>query len=992
MRSYWNFLIVLAGAAATAAEPPIDPARDLPRVPPTEPSRVQESFQVKPGFEMQLVAAEPLVVDPVAFDFDEEGRLFVAEMRDYSERRDEKAGRIRVLEDTDGDGVFDKSWVYAEGLPWPTAVICFDGGVFVGATPDLLYFKDGDGDHRAEIKRTVFTGFAKDSLKRLNVQALMNSFRWGVDQRIHGSASVSGGTITSPENPAMKAVELRGKDFSFDPRTLEFRPETGGGQHGMSFDDGGAKFLCSNSDHIQSVLVEERYLQAGAFTEFPAVRESIAADGPAAEVYRISPDEPWRVIRTRWRVTGAVPGMIEGGGRPSGYFTGATGATIYRGDALPPEYVGDAFVADCGSNLIHHKKLRQKGYGLLAERPQDELHSEFVASRDNWFRPVQFGNGPDGALYVADMYRETIEHPWSLPDSIKKHLDLNSGNDRGRIYRIVPKGFKPRAQPHLRGATGVDLVALLDSANGWTRDTASRLLYERRDEAVRPRLAEKVRKGVADLGRMHALRVLESVDGLDADVVAAALHDRSPLVRRHALQVTETLSQQGKASADLWNAVRGLAEDTDPRVILQLAWTLNRVKATGEREILLGVMKKHEPEPRLRIPVIAALAESASSVVSEELTRAKATAGLEPWLGPLLRAVGMRGNTSELQRIVEAFKPIPPGRRSLELLLELAVGLGQKGISLVQWDASRQLSTHYEYIQTRARAGAGVSGQGLMEEQALALRLVGAMDVPGSAELIADVLNRKAPAEVQRSALQAVSRLGHSSFGGILVSAWPKLEASLHGEVLSLLLRRPAWQSDLVGAIEAGRIPRGEITREQVQQLRNLSDSGLRRRAEALFGAASTESRQGVVNRFLPALALRGDKAKGSLLYEQRCMVCHRMGGRGAAVGPDLESVRSMGKDKLLTQIVDPNREVAPNYLSQEIETREGETLTGLIVFESEETLRLKMSGAQELTLKRSQILKQKARGISLMPEGLVDDLSLESMADLLEFVNPSSR
>lgn len=992
MRSYWNFFIVLAGAAATAAEPPLDPARDLPRVPPTEPSKVQASFQVKPGFEMQLVAAEPLVVDPVAFDFDEDGRLFVAEMRDYSERRDEKAGRIRVLEDTDGDGVFDKSWVYAEGLPWPTALLCYDGGLFVGATPDLFYFKDGDGDHRAEIKTTVFTGFAKDNLKRLNVQALMNSLRWGVDQRIHGSASVSGGSITSPVNPAMKAVDLRGKDFSFDPRTLEFRAETGGGQHGMSFDNEGSKFICSNSDHIQSVLVEDRYLQAGSFTEFPAVRESIAVDGPAAEVYRISPDEPWRVIRTRWRVTGAVPGMIEGGGRPSGYFTGATGATIYRGDALPAAYLGDVFVADCGSNLIHHKKLRQRGLSLIAERPADEQRSEFVASRDNWFRPVQFGNGPDGALYVADMYRETIEHPWSLPDAIKKHLDLNSGNDRGRIYRIVPTGFKARPQPHLRGVSSVDLVPLLESANGWTRDVASRLLYERQERSVRPLLAEKIRKGMTELGRMHALRVLDSLGGVDGPLVAAALRDPSALVRRHALQVTERLSRQGGASDDVWKAVRALSDDADPRVILQLAWTLNVVTAPGEREMLLAVMKTHSPDARLRVPLIAALADSAAAVVADELARSTVTEGIDPWLGLLVRAVGARGNASELQRIREAFLTVAPGRRSLYLLLELASGLGQKGISLGQWDGAHQLSAHYDYIRLRALADPEGRDAVAMEEQAHAVRALGAMDLPGSGEMLAGVFNKKAPTSVQRSALQAVSQLGHASLGAVLVGAWPRLEASLHVEALAILLRRPAWQADLVGALEAGRIPRGEIGREQVQQLRGVADAGLRQRVETLFGAASTESRQSVVNRFLPALSLHGDKAKGSLVYEQRCMVCHRIGGRGAAVGPDLESVRSMGKDKLLTQIVDPNREVAPNYLSHELETLEGETFSGLVVSESEEHLRLKMAGGQELNLKRSQILRQKARGLSLMPEGLVDDLSLEAMADLLEFVSPSSR
>jgi hypothetical protein len=194
-------------------------------------------------------------------------------------------------------------------------------------------------------------------------------------------------------------------------------------------------------------MADTRYTSRNPWFAFPPILVSIAADGPAAEVFRTSPEEPWRVLRTQWRVAGMVPGPIEGGGRASGYFTSATGATIYRGDAWPAEYVGDAFIADCGSNLIHRKQLLPTASPSSAQRPADERGTEFATCSDVWFRPVQFANAPDGTLYVIDMYREIIEHPWSLPPGIKEHLDLNSGNDRGRIYRIVPDGFKPASRP-----------------------------------------------------------------------------------------------------------------------------------------------------------------------------------------------------------------------------------------------------------------------------------------------------------------------------------------------------------------------------------------------------------------------------------------------------------------------------------------------------------------------------------------------------------------
>ncbi|MBI2946967.1 MAG: cytochrome C, partial [Verrucomicrobia bacterium] len=506
-----GWLAMLLGAihGAAAAEPSVD-SKDLPRVPPTEPDRVLSTFQVKSGFRMELVAAEPLVVDPIALAFDEEGRLFVVEMIDYSERRDEHLGQIRRLEDSDGDGHFDQATVYAKDLPWPTAVICYAGGVFVGASPDIFYLKDTNADGVADAREVVFTGFAA-GVERLNVQALLNSFTWGLDNRIHGATSGNGGRVSSPKNPQMQPIELRGRDFSFDPRTFDLRPESGGGQHGLSFDDAGRKFVCSNSAHLQMLMYDDADMKANPLSAMPSPLVNIAEDGPAAAVYRISPDEPWRVIRTRWRVAGLVPGPIEGGGHPSGYFTAATGVTIYRGNAWPKEYRGNAIVADCGSNLIHRKELFPDGASLVGRRPPDELKSEFIASRDNWFRPVQFANAPDGTLYVADMYREIIEHPWSLPPSIKQHLDLNRGNDRGRIYRIVPDGFQQPALPKLGRASTEALVQMLAHENGWHRDTAARLLYQRQDRSAIPALEKMLAGTGAPLGRLHAFYALSGL-------------------------------------------------------------------------------------------------------------------------------------------------------------------------------------------------------------------------------------------------------------------------------------------------------------------------------------------------------------------------------------------------------------------------------------------------------------------------------------------------
>src|SRR6185436_4371449 len=236
-----------------------------------------KTFQIKEGFRIELASAEPLVVDPVAMAFDEDGRLFVVEMRDYSERRDEHLGRVRMLTDTDGDGKFDKSTVYADNLAWPTAIICWNGGVFVGATPDIIYFKDNDGDGKADEKTVVFSGFGSETT-RLNVQQLLNSFTWGLDNRIHGASGGNGGNILVKGDPLGIPVNVRGKDFSFNPRTFDFHAESGGGQHGLSFDDTFRKFVCSNSHHIQSIMYELRYSARNPNYAMPSALIDIATD------------------------------------------------------------------------------------------------------------------------------------------------------------------------------------------------------------------------------------------------------------------------------------------------------------------------------------------------------------------------------------------------------------------------------------------------------------------------------------------------------------------------------------------------------------------------------------------------------------------------------------------------------------------------------------------------------------------------------------------
>jgi putative membrane-bound dehydrogenase-like protein len=860
-------LIWLVAFVPVNAEPEVDPS-ELPRIDPTEPAGALDTFKIVPGHKLELVAEEPLVADPIAMAFDEKGWLFVVEMRGYSERRDEKLGRIRLLIDDDGDGTFDRSIIYARNLAWPTAVIVWDGGIFVAATPDIFYFKDDDGDGVADSKKTVFTGFGA-GVERPNVQALVNSFQWGPDGRIHGATAGNGGRVYRVGETKNQITELGGLDFSFDPKTLDFRAENGGGQYGLSFDSAGRKFVCSNSNHIQQIIYSRRY----SGSPLPPARVGIAADGPAAEVFRLSPDEPWRIVRTRWRIAGQVNGPVEGGGRVSGYFTAATGICIHR---------GDAFVCDAGSNLVHRKVFVDSGkVQLVAERPPEEKEVEFLACTDNWFRPVQAISGPNGALYIADMYREVIEHPWSVPGTIKAHLDLNSGNDRGRIYRIVAESqqLPERAQP-------------------------------------------------------------------------------DPLVQKIvATESLENLSAETRAEFAV------LAKHPSPAVRFQLALSLG----------LRG--------GDWRIPVLGDVLQSAD----------------DRWIrGAALKALG--GSAVVAFEKLIATDPLPPDD-VLVILAELAAQTTDaKGLEKIRLFADSS-TARMQLLSALARSHRAegwvdtVIGEAekiaandslATGERIAAIHLLSLRE-EGTRHLVALFGTNPKP-EINDAIAEASCRSEGAEWATLLVRHWDSLSATGKTHAINAMLRFESRVPALLVAIKEGMIPAHLIDTSRSGELLRSDQLVISNLAKEIF-ATNKAPRSKVIDSYIKSLTLPGNSRRGREHYIARCSICHRADDFGSAYGPDVASFRSAGRESVLTNLIDPNREVAPQHAVHEIKLKDGTTTIGRILSQDGGQLQLGLPAGIRQSIDRKQVTLTKQLSQSPMPEGLEAGLSVQEMADLLEFL-----
>ena len=628
--------VAVDASRRTIADPLLE--RFLEPLPALTPDEALKTFETVDGFRMELVAAEPMVQSPVAASFDADGNLYVAEMRDYPYKpRPGKTplGTVRLLarhrrrrpvrpehrlRRRPALGRGDRAW---------------KGGIFVTAPPDIWYLKDTDGDDRADVRKKVYTGFGTQ-----NQQAMVNNLAWGLDHFIYGAASGNGGTIRPGDDPRAPGVSVEHSDFRFDPVTGAFELVSGNDQFGNTFDDWGNRFTCDESHPLSQAVLPRRELARNPYFAVPSTVQDIA--GGSVPIFRISPMERWRQIRSSRRIAHSVR-TPESAGVSHHVVNAGAGVTVYRGSAYPSEFYGNVFVGDAQNNLIHRRILIPDGATFKAVRGPREQTTEFVRSSDNWFRPVNFVNAPDGTLYALDMSRAVIE-AIHIPLDVVKHLDLKRGRGQGRIYRIAPPGFRSTPPPRLSQATTAELVTALARPDAWYRDTAHRLIHERRDpSAIAPLRALLTPAGAGfPPARVNALWSLSGLKALRDDDIVITLYDRVPEVRAQAVQLAASRLDRSRALLD---KVLELANDADSRVRFRVALALG-----DTRDPRAGTALASDRPPRCRKPMDAV---RGAQLVHRDGRPAVCRAPIGPERGRAGRLAGVREATRGDRRRAE---------------------------------------------------------------------------------------------------------------------------------------------------------------------------------------------------------------------------------------------------------------------------------------------------------------------------------------------------
>ena len=997
-------VVVAAALAAGLPQPAvaeIPKPTDAPR--PLSPQDSHATFRVPAGLKVQLVAAEPLIHEPSGVCWDAKGRLFVSELHGYNlegqfdieeanktgkldmevrriaappeakaKADAETYGTIKLLADTDGDGVMDKATVFADHLPACYGICVARDGIIATAAPQIIYLADRDGDGVAEVREVLYEGFAEGIFER-NI----NQPQWGHDDWIYAGAGAGGGRITGPylEEP----VNLPAADFRFKADGSAIEPLVGRTHtFGIALTDRDEKIVINTT--VAGILTAP--VPWGALARNPDYAiGSVEYPLGGGRAYPTSKPHPWRTKREENAEFAKFYkdryGIAESAA--SGYYTSCCGPLFYDDTALPG-LAGQLFACEPSQNLITRGVIgrqtgSQNGRMTLSRLPE-EAEDEFFTSTDIWFHAMALAHAPDGGMAVVDFYREIIEDYSAIPRYLQQQYELDHGKDRGRIWKIVPEQPLPVASADMSGLSTDALAQELASARFWRRQTARRLLVERKATAAAPAIAKLVTPSAPRPAVVNALHTLAALGASDPATIRTALLHADAAVRTHAVAVAEPLL---RADRGLCDALLTLVDDPDADVVRRVALALGAANDPRTLDALAGIARRSGDVPWMDAAVMSSLAGRAGQMLGLLLASPDTIGQAGRLVGPLATAVAARRQPDEFSTAITAIAA------AKENALRQAAWQGLRKA----FNAPATVSLEPDAIAA-VRAAESDADAKVAEAARDLVRLL-KIESPEDrkkriAALARHVGDPEADPEVRLAAVQELAAENDPAVTNNLIANFESATPQVREAILEACFARADRLPAVVDALEAGSLPASACSALHRAALEQHADKALARRAHAQF-AKLLANLDGQIADYSRALANPRDRAHGAALFKQHCGTCHQAHGVGVAVGPALAGEAKQPEETLLVSILAPNAQITGGYTTYTLLTTGGQVFTGLLTADTASSVTLKQQEGKTQTVLRKEIESLVASPVSLMPESLGKALSPQDVADILAWL-----